>query len=231
MITLGLDTTAKTVTAALLSDGEPLSFFSSEAKTTHSASLLPAIRTLLSSASLAPEDVGLFAVSAGPGSFTGVRIGVATVKGLAFGREVPCVGVSSLAALAENASRTEGAVLAAMDARRGQLYTARFTAKDGVLIRETPDEALSAAETAKKVKEAGCARVTVVGDGAALAAAALEREGIECLSLHPLLARQNAYSVALCGYRSFLAGAYTSAENLLPVYLRGFTGGNTEQKL
>ena len=104
MITLGLDTTAKTVTAALLSDGEPLSFFSSEAKTTHSASLLPAIRTLLSAASLAPEDVGLFAVSAGPGSFTGVRIGVATVKGLAFGREVPCVGVSSLAALAENAS-------------------------------------------------------------------------------------------------------------------------------
>ncbi|MBQ7171269.1 MAG: tRNA (adenosine(37)-N6)-threonylcarbamoyltransferase complex dimerization subunit type 1 TsaB [Clostridia bacterium] len=230
MITLGLDTTAKTVTAALLSDGEPLSFFSSEAKTTHSASLLPAIRALLAAASLGPEDVGLFAVSAGPGSFTGVRIGVATVKGLAFGREVPCVGVSSLAALAENASREEGAVLAAMDARRGQLYCARFTAKDGILLRETPDAALAAADAAAGAKAAGLSSVTVVGDGASLAAGALEKEGIACRFLHPLLARQNAYSVALCGYRSFLAGRYTTAEQLLPVYLRGFTGGPNEEK-
>ena len=134
---------------------------------THSATLLPEIERLLKDAGLTFADIDLFAASAGPGSFTGVRIGAATLKGIAFGRNKPCCAVSALEALAYNLRKTDGIVCALMDARRGQFYTATFAVADGKVTRLSPDEAKSGEEIAASLD--AYPHVPLVGDGAAVA--------------------------------------------------------------
>ena len=123
---LALDSTAKTSSVAVLENDELLGLFSANIKNNHSETLLPMVKSLLDSLKLTNEDIDAYAVSEGPGSFTGVRIGVATIKGLAFGRQKPCVGVSTIEALYENLSDYDGVVCPIMNARRGQVYTGAF---------------------------------------------------------------------------------------------------------
>ncbi|MBQ6986094.1 MAG: tRNA (adenosine(37)-N6)-threonylcarbamoyltransferase complex dimerization subunit type 1 TsaB, partial [Oscillibacter sp.] len=173
---------------------------------------------LLCGIGLTVRDMDLFAVAAGPGSFTGIRIGVAAAKGLAFGAERPVVGVSTLSALARNVAFADGLLVAAMDARRQQVYEASFRADNGTLSRLTPDRAVSLAELSEELR-GEASPIFVVGDGAALCAEYLDAHGVRCRMAPPHLVMQSAVSVALEA-ETLPNSEYVSARDLRPVYLR-----------
>ena len=163
--------------------------------------------------------VDALAVAAGPGSFTGLRIGVTAAKGLAWAKELPCCGVSTLAAMARNLAHMEGLIICAMDARRSQIYNALFTSEHGRLTRRTQDRAIGHAELAEELRSEPLPLV-IVGDGAVLCEKALTESGLPCRLAPPQLVMQNAMSVALCAEDLARAGKLVSAQELLPVYLR-----------
>lgn len=184
---------------------------------THSQTLMPMIDDMLNNAGLSPEAVDALAVAVGPGSFTGVRIGVAAVKGLAFPNDLPCVPVSTLEGMAR---RFEGLpmacdILTAMDARCRQVYAALFSLENGVLTRQTPDEALPLDELRERL--VGRERpALVMGDGAALCCAEMP-----WLRPAPVGHRdQSAVGVARAAVPRLAAGEAISGDVLLPVYLR-----------
>lgn len=213
---LALDSTAKVAAAALLDDDRLLCKVAVSDAMTHSATLLPEIERLLKDAGLTFADIDLFAASAGPGSFTGVRIGAATLKGIAFGRNKPCCAVSALEALAYNLRRTDGIVCALMDARRGQFYTATFAVADGKATRLSPDEAKSGEEIAASL--AAYPHVTLVGDGAAVALPFFDGLPVELCPEENRLA--DGESVGLVAYAMYRAGRTVSDADFAPVYLR-----------
>ena len=136
---LALETSAKSVSCAVVEDGAPLASAYQCTGLTHSRTLLPMVDAMLKNADLTIETIDAIAIAAGPGSFTGLRIGIAAVKGLAWAADKPCLGISTLEAMVENIAHLNGLVVGAMDARRAQVYNAVFEAKDGVLTRLTPD--------------------------------------------------------------------------------------------
>jgi tRNA threonylcarbamoyladenosine biosynthesis protein TsaB len=216
MLILGMDSTAVTASVALaeVKDGALISHsvFTVKNKMTHSENLMPMVDHILQVYGAKVSDLELLAVNAGPGSFTGVRIGVATVKGLAFPKGLPCAPVSTLDSLAENLKDIPGTVCALMDARRNQFYYAIF--EDGV--RQTPDscgsfEEISAMLTGKNAM--------LCGDGAAVFASLFAEECPHTVA-NPVIREQNALSVALCGYRMFTEGKTVSGKELRPIYLR-----------
>ncbi len=213
---LAIDSTAKICTAAVCEDEKLLLLKQEDAGMTHSEMLLPMIESILSELSLKVRDIDMFALSEGPGSFTGVRIGAATVKGLAFGREKACVGVSSLEALAYNYIGECGIVASAMDARRDQVYAAIFRVNNGSIERLCEDMAIPAEELCKMLAGYEGERIFLSGDGAHLVSARLgERAEYDAQR-----AGQNAYSVAMCAYRAYKAGRCTTDSGLRPTYLR-----------
>lgn len=221
MLILGIDSTALTASAAVadVQDGEVKTYglFTVKNKLTHSETLLPMAEQALRIYGAKPEDLELLAVNAGPGSFTGVRIGVATVKGLAFARDIPCAAVSTLEALAEPLVDREGIVCAAMDARRGQFYCALFAGGE----RLTPDACLSAEEIRELLTRHSMPQgkpVSVCGDGAKLLAETLNDPAVR--AVHAAMRDQNALATAICGERLFRAGKAVSGKELRPVYLR-----------
>jgi len=153
--------------AALVEDGKILGEFFLNTGLTHSQTLMPMIAALLECAKIKLDDIDLLAVTNGPGSFTGVRIGVATLKGLAAPSEKKCVGVSTLLSTAYNFIDRECIVCPAMDARCGQVYTALFRASDGAVTRLTEDDAVSIEALGSKLSEYD-ESVIFAGDGAAL---------------------------------------------------------------
>lgn len=219
---LCLDSTAKVASAAILEDDRVLAEYTVHGGgRSHSELLLPMIRSLLVSTSLTEADIDLFACTAGPGSFTGVRIGVSLIKGLAFGRGKPCAAVSAPQALAENLAPMPGLYCPVMDARRDQVYTALFECDGKTVTRLMPDSAMSTAELAAHLAAQYPGRaVTLVGDGYEVAYAALSAAGIP-LCEPPLSHRaQSATSVGRCAYRMALAGETVSDSDLRPIYLR-----------
>ena len=196
MRVLALETSAKACSAAVTEDGRVLASAFQCTGLTHSRTLMPMVEAMLKNAELVLADCDAVAVANGPGSFTGIRIGVSAAKGLAFSIEKPAVGVSTLEAMARNVAMVDGLVVCAMDARRQQVYNALFEAKDGSLTRLTPDRAIALAELAEELK--GNSRpITVVGDGALLCHGFLTEAGIPCRLAPPHLRMQNAMSVAL----------------------------------
>jgi len=173
--------------------------------------LLPALDALLAGAGLALAAVEGFAVSIGPGSFTGLRIGVATVKGLAFGTGRRAAPVSTLAALAAHA-RGPGPVAAVLDARRGEVYAAGFTG--GVAADWLPEGVIAIAELAARLP-AGC---RVVGEGAPLCAEALR--GAEVELVPPPYPETTARHVAALAARAWPRGETVAASDLAPRYVR-----------
>lgn len=174
MLILGIDTTAADCAVALLENTTVLAELSVKAGRAHSEILLPTIDKLLHNTHKKISDVALIAVANGPGSFTGVRIGVSTVKGLAFGGRMPVVGVSTLWALAESQNIKNGVVCAAMDARRGNVYTATFNVQNGKVVRMTEDDLLSASAVAAMLGNTE-APIYLAGDGAPLVRAYLDK--------------------------------------------------------
>lgn len=217
---LALETSAKAVSAALSEDGRILASGYQDTGLTHSRTLMPIVEHLFRNTGLTMSDCDAVAVAAGPGSFTGIRIGVAAAKGLAFAAEKPAVGVSTLAAMARNVAFADGLVLCAMDARRSQIYNAVFLAENGHLTRLTPDRAIALEELAQELREDSRPKL-VVGDGARLCCEFLSGAGLPCCRLAPPhLIMQNAASVALEAEALAAAGGLVSAQDLQPVYLR-----------
>lgn len=213
MIVLAIESSAIAASVALQSDDRLLAELTLNRGNTHSENLLPMVETLLTRTGLSVDDVDLFAVSAGPGSFTGVRIGVATVKGLAFGKGKPCAGVSTLESLAENlAFLSDGLICPVMNARRNQVYTALFRGKSRIL----PDQAISVAEL-EELLAPYSEPVWFVGDGYELVTSQIKHV------YHPLPERlrlQSAASVAAVALRYAKEGNVTDDAHLFPVYLR-----------
>lgn len=168
---LAIDSSSKTASAAVVQDGNPISSFFINAGLTHSQTLAPMIDSVLKYANLSADEIDCYAVTVGPGSFTGLRIGLATIKGLAFVNDKPCVAVSSLEALAHNFQEENGIICACMDARRDQCYNAIFKCENGVISRLTPDRATTFDELVedliKITKETNSKeKVSFFGDGA-----------------------------------------------------------------
>ena len=148
MLILAFETSAKAASAALLEDGKLLAESYQNTGLTHSQTLMVMAENLLHQCGKTVNDVNAVAVAAGPGSFTGVRIGVAAAKGFAWGREVPCYGVSTLEAIALSLGEYQGYVCPVMDARRNQVYNALFEIKDGKPVRLCDDRAIALSELA-----------------------------------------------------------------------------------
>ncbi|MBQ6893394.1 MAG: tRNA (adenosine(37)-N6)-threonylcarbamoyltransferase complex dimerization subunit type 1 TsaB [Clostridia bacterium] len=215
MIILALDSTAKAAAVALLSDGELIAKDMHDDGNTHSSTLLPMVERLLQENSLTVCDIDLFAASAGPGSFTGVRIGAATLKGLAFGKNKPCVPVSALEALAYNMRGESGIVCSLMDARRGQFYTATFEVNGGEVKRITSDAAKSGEDIAASLEKYD--KVYLVGDGAEVALGFFGGNAVLAPS-DRLLA--DGESVGVLAYKLYKDGFYVSDAEFAPTYLR-----------
>lgn len=184
---------------------------------THSRTLLPMAEALLAGCGIPPGAVDGFAVAAGPGSFTGIRIGTATVKGLAFGLDRPCVGVSTLEAMARGLEGLEGNLCCVMDARAGQVYNSLFTWEGGTLRRLCPDRAIALGALAGEIGEKS---QILVGDGAEMCYTE-KRDCCPGLRLAPPHLRYpTGYGVARAALPRFEAGETVSAQELDARYLR-----------
>ena len=207
---LALETSAKSVSAAVTENGAVLASAYQNRGLTHSVTLMPLVDGMLHAAGLTLDDMGLIAVANGPGSFTGLRIGVSAAKGLAWAKELPCCGVSTLAAMARTSADHHGLVIGAMDARRQQIYHALFRAEDC---------AISLDELASQLRDDPADKL-VVGDGAALCAGYLNDANIPCRMADESHRMQSAVGVALCAGELAAQGETVTAQALEPVYLR-----------
>lgn len=216
---LALETSAKSVSVAVTEDGVPLASSYQNTGLTHSRTLMPLLDAMLTSSGLELQDMDALAVAAGPGSFTGLRIGVSAAKGLAWAKELLCCGVSTLAAMARTAADFQGLIIGAMDARRQQIYHALFRGENGRVLRVTQDCAISLEELASLLRDMPEEKL-VVGDGAALCADYLSTAGIPCRMADEHHRMQSAVGVALCAEEMAARGETMTAQHLEPVYLR-----------
>ena len=215
---LALDTSSQAASCALLEDERPIGTFYIDAKLTHSQTILPMVENMLSACQQKLSDVDLFAVSNGPGSFTGLRIGTAAVKGMAHALNKPCIGLSTLEGLAYNMIGHSGIVCAVMDARCNQVYTALFDLDDG-MRRMTEDLAIPLEELHEILKKQE-KNIILVGDGAVLCYNSIMEQDVCSVTLAPAHQRlQNAHSVGLAVLYNHLDEA-AAAKELQPSYLR-----------
>lgn len=215
---LALDSSAKTASAAI-TDGEQLiSEAFVNAGLTHSETLLPMVDSVLSLARLTMADIDGCVITDGPGSFTGIRIGIAAVKGLAMPNETKCCGVSTLKAMAYNLRYDNCIACCAMDARCSQVYSAIFRCFDGKVERLTEDDAIPESKLPEILEKYANERIICVGDGAHIAYQAV-KDSFKSVSLAQDSRRfQRAYGAAcaaVCENMDFIPPA-----QLLPVYLR-----------
>ena len=224
MLSLGIDSSAVTASCALVRDSNVLAFTSVTNKMTHSETLMPMVASLFKIVSVDPDELDYISVSGGPGSFTGLRIGISTVKGLAFKKPLPCVNVSTLEALAYNLIDCRNVIICpCMDARRGEFYNALFESCDGELKRLTDDRAITGDLLRSELSDK---KVIVCGDGAI--------KFTECFMpeariASPTVRLQNAASVALLGEKYFRSGKSDHPENLVPFYIRP-SGGERKKE-
>ncbi|MCI2058246.1 MAG: tRNA (adenosine(37)-N6)-threonylcarbamoyltransferase complex dimerization subunit type 1 TsaB [Oscillibacter sp.] len=216
---LALETSAKACSAAVTEDGRVAASAFQCTALTHSRTLMPMVQAMLKNAELTVDDCDAVAVANGPGSFTGIRIGIAAAKGLAFAADKPAVGVSTLEAMALGCAGMDGLVVCAMDARRQQVYNAVFESKDGVLSRRTPDRPIGLAELAEELKNVEKRKI-IVGDGALLCYNYLLEHEIPCVLAPSHLLMQSAVTVALAAEAAVREGRSVTAQELAPVYLR-----------
>ena len=215
---LAIESSALTASVALCEDTLPIAAMTLQTGHTHSDTLLPMIEQLLAHAGWSVEDIDLFAVPVGPGSFTGIRIGVSLIKGLAFDSGKPCVGVSSLEGMAYNLVGFSGILCPVMDARRNQLYNALFRWDGDTLVRLTEDRLIPATELANELSAYG-EQVILTGEGSAILQKA-STEDVTYVIPSPLMATQNAVGVAQLALCEYNVGKAVSDGELLPVYLR-----------
>lgn len=209
---LGIDSSAITAGCALCDGGRIIAEQFLNTKHTHSQTLLPMVESMLKSADVSLSDVDAIAITSGPGSFTGLRIGIASVKGMAMGANKPCVEVSTLEAIAYNFIGIDGIICCAMDARCGQVYNALFSSRNGVITRMCDDRAIKAVDLYEEIKTLG-GRIILAGDGAEL----LDEVTEHSFTLAPMPLRYQRGS-GVC----FAAEGRETVEaaTLMPSYLR-----------
>ena len=216
---LAFETSAKAASAALMQDGKLLGESYQNTGLTHSQTLMVMAEDLLKQCGVDVSQLDAVAVANGPGSFTGIRIGVAAAKGLAWGAELPCCGTSTLASMAVGLGAWQGYVCPVMDARRGQVYNALFHVDCGKYTRIRDDRAISLRDLAEDVKNLA-EPIFLVGDGSILCYNTLS-EMIPALVLPPEhRMHQRATGVALEAQRMLQCGECTDAAGLVPNYLR-----------
>jgi len=212
---LAIESSAKPVSAAVCEDGKIIAQSFQNSGLTHSRTLLPLIEDLLKNSDLSYEDIGLVAVAKGPGSFTGVRIGVSTAKGISWAREIPAVGVSTLEAMAWQLSNTDDIICSVMDARRNEVYNALFEMRGGELKRLCADRALPLTELAAEMQMNG-RTYRLIGDGAELVYKFMSEKGVNVKLAPENIRYQSAWGVAMAA-KGKTAG---DAGSLMPEYLR-----------
>ena len=219
MLILAFETSAKAASVALLDDKKLLGESYQNTGLTHSQTLMVMAEDLLKQCGKTVSDVTAVAVAEGPGSFTGVRIGVAAAKGFAWGRDLPCYGVSTLEAMAESLGVWHGYVCPCMDARRSQVYNALFYVNQGKIRRIAADRASALADLGEELKNLEDP-IFLVGDGAVLCYNTLSKE-ISGLALPPEHRQhQRAVGVALLAAKKIAAGEPGDGNALNPNYLR-----------
>lgn len=186
---------------------------------THSVTLLPMAQELLKNCGVALKDVDVIAVAAGPGSFTGVRIGVSAAKGLGWALDKPCAKVSTLEAMAWNTVSLPGRLCPVMDARRSQVYNALFSSDGERITRLTPDRAIGLEELGEELKNTGETQI-LVGDGAMLCYNEFCKAGLPVRLPAPNLRFQSAWGVARGAWEQAKEGKLITAAGLVPDYLR-----------
>lgn len=216
MLILALESSAKAASVALMEDENLIAQYSQCSGLTHSRTLLPMLEDMLKNTEKKIADVDLIAVAHGPGSFTGIRIGVSTVKGLAWAAQKSCVGVSTLEAMAWHGASSGGLICPVMDARRSQVYNALFEIDDARPKRLTEDRAISLSELAQELRADG-REPLLVGDGAKLTYDYLTQAGLACRMAPANLVYQSAWGVGMAALDDKKPG---NADDLLPVYLR-----------
>ena len=209
---LGIDASAKTASVCIWQDGTLLSEAFSNNGLTHSKTVLLMICDMLKQNNIDLSSIDKIAISNGPGSFTGLRIGAAVVKGLSWSCDIPCVGVSTLEALAQNACVYDGLVSPVMDARAGQVYQASFRCKDGVLTRVCEDRAIAISELESELQNEE--KIVFLGDGAKLCFDGVAHENK--ILVPEQLRYQRAYGV--CALAELRAGV--PADKLEIEYIR-----------
>lgn len=218
---LALDSSSITASVSLIEEDKIISEFFINAGLTHSQTLAPMIQALLNTINISASEIDLFAITNGPGSFTGLRIGLATIKGMATVFNKPCIGVSSLLAAAYNCLNFNGIICVVMDARRNQLYNAIFRCQNKKLSRLTEDRVISIEDLKKELKEFS-ENVELVGDGAVI-----------CYNYITVISNEkninlsfkdryyiNASNVGILGMELYKKGEYLYASNINPKYLR-----------
>lgn len=212
---LAVDSSAKSASVAVFDGDKLISECYVNTALTHSCTLLPMVDNSLKQAAIGIDDIDSFAVNNGPGSFTGIRIGVSAVKGLAFKDNKPCIGISSLESIAYNFTDENCTVCACMDARCNQVYTAVFNVKDGLVTRISQDEALSIDVLKANLSELNT-EIYLAGDGAQVYYDALFDIGGLILPAQNRLC-QRAYGTGLA---AIVNNKFISPDLLKPTYLR-----------
>ena len=219
MLLLAFETSAKAGSVALLQDGKLLAQSYQNTGLTHSQTIMPMAEMMLGSCGFTAQDVTHMAVAAGPGSFTGIRIGVAAAKGFAWGSQIPCYGVSTLEAMAKGFAESDGLVVCAMDARRSQVYNAIFEARQGTLTRLCPDRAISLEELGSELENSE-KPIYLVGDGSVLCYNTLKDRVSNLIAPPEHRMHQCAAGVALVAWEQIQKGIPGDAAALEPNYLR-----------
>ena len=209
---LALDSSGLVASAAIVEDDVLIAEYTTDYKKTHSQTLLPMLDEIRQMIDLDLHTIDAIAISAGPGSFTGVRIGVATVKGLAFEKNIPCISVSTLEAIACNFIKEDAIVCAVMDARRMQFYNAVFEIKNGTVKRLCKDRAISIDDLRKDL--AKYSKVIIAGDGAKLC---FDNLNLDNAVLSPDDKMYQCAQGVACAANS---KEKISASALMPIYLR-----------
>lgn len=217
---LAVDTSASPVSAAFMHDGRLMGEFYLNTKTTHSQTLMPLVEALLKTASVGLNDIDVFAVNAGPGSFTGVRIGVSTVKGMTMPLDKKCASVSTLESMAYCMPYTSGIVCAVMDARCSQVYNALFMLDNGNVNRLTDDRAISMAELEADLGNYEENSIYLVGDGAELCYEAFGEKYPFVILTPENIRFQHAYGTAKAAEKMAAENRLCSSDELMPLYLR-----------
>ncbi len=217
---LGVDSTATAASAAVYIDGKIVALNYSNTGLTHSQTLLPMIEGVLKSSGVSVSELDCIAVSNGPGSFTGVRIGVSAVKGIAQPLNIPCVSVSTTEIIAKPLENTGCYAVAVMDARCNQVYTAQFDCEKG-FMRVTPDEAITIDELGEQLKDTN-KPIVLIGDGTKVAYNKLKDVIPDIRTATPSIVYQSAADVCVIAAEKLNADENTStkAHDVLPNYLR-----------
>lgn len=217
MLILSVDSSAAPASVCLCEDGKIIADYYLNTGFTHSQTLMAMVESALEISGRSVSDIDAFAVNNGPGSFTGVRIGVSAVKGMAYSADKPCIAVSTLESMAYNCLIKDCIVCACMDARRNQVYNALFRVEDSDIERLTEDRAISVDELLSDLSEYD-GDIMLVGDGAELVFGSADKTNI--MLAPPDIRYQRASSAALAAVEKYKRGEVLSPAALMPTYLR-----------